>query len=97
MGDLRKGKRLLLYACSSREARAGYGVNTPSLRLLPPSACSRVLQRAPPACFKARQAGLRTGKLIKGARLVVVKGGPHCITWTHADEVNPDLVDFLGE
>ena len=41
--------------------------------------------------------GLRTGKLIKGARLVVVKGGPHCITWTHADEVNPELVDFLGE
>ena len=41
--------------------------------------------------------GLRTGKLIKGTRLVVVKGGPHCITWTHADEVNPELVDFLGE
>ena len=41
--------------------------------------------------------GLRTGNLIKGARLVVVKGGPHCITWTHADEVNPELVDFLGE
>jgi non-heme chloroperoxidase len=42
-------------------------------------------------------AGLRTGKLIKGARLLVVKGGPHCITWTHADEVNPALVNFLGE
>jgi non-heme chloroperoxidase len=41
--------------------------------------------------------GLRTHKLIKGARLVVVKGGPHCITWTHADEVNPELVSFLGE
>ncbi len=42
-------------------------------------------------------AGLRTGKLIKGARTVVVKDGPHCITWTHADEVNPELVNFLGE
>ncbi len=42
-------------------------------------------------------AGLRTGKLIKGARLIVVKDGPHCITWTHADEVNPALVNFLGE
>jgi non-heme chloroperoxidase len=41
--------------------------------------------------------GLRTHKLIKGAHLVVVKGGPHCITWTHADEVNPELVNFLGE
>jgi non-heme chloroperoxidase len=41
--------------------------------------------------------GLRTAKLIKGARLVVVKDGPHCITWTHADEVNRELASFLGE
>jgi non-heme chloroperoxidase len=42
-------------------------------------------------------AGQRTAKLIKGARLSVVKGGPHCITWTHADEVNRELVTFLAE
>ena len=42
-------------------------------------------------------AGLRTAKLIKGARLVVVKGGPHCITWTHAEEVTAELMNFLGE
>jgi len=41
--------------------------------------------------------GLRTAKLIKGARLAVVKDGPHCITWTHADEVNAELVNFLGK
>ena len=41
-------------------------------------------------------AGLRTAKLIKGARLAVVKDGPHCITWTHAEEVNRELVSFLG-
>ena len=41
--------------------------------------------------------GARTGNLIKGSRLVVIKGGPHCITWTHSDEVNPELVNFLGE
>ncbi len=41
--------------------------------------------------------GLRTAKLVKGARLFVVKDGPHCITWTHADEVNRELVNFLGE
>jgi non-heme chloroperoxidase len=40
--------------------------------------------------------GLRTAKLIKGARLLVVKDGPHCITWTHADEVNRELVNFLA-
>jgi pimeloyl-ACP methyl ester carboxylesterase len=42
-------------------------------------------------------AGLRTAKLIKGARLSVVKDGPHCITWTRADEVNAELVNFLGK
>src|SRR3984885_627809 len=41
--------------------------------------------------------GQRTSKLIKGARLVVVKDGPHCITWTHAEEVNSELVNFLGK
>jgi non-heme chloroperoxidase len=41
--------------------------------------------------------GLRTAKLIQGAKLVAVKDGPHCITWTHADEVNRELVDFLGK
>ncbi len=40
-------------------------------------------------------AGERTAKLVKGARLVVVKDGPHCVTWTHSDEVNPALLDFL--
>ena len=41
--------------------------------------------------------GLRTAKLVKGARLVVVEGGPHAINWTHADKVNPELLDFLGQ
>ena len=41
--------------------------------------------------------GSRTAKLIKGARLAVIKDGPHCITWTHADEVNSELVNFLGK
>jgi non-heme chloroperoxidase len=42
-------------------------------------------------------AGLRSAKLIKGARLAVVKDGPHCILWTHAEEVNAELLSFLGE
>ena len=42
-------------------------------------------------------AGARTAKLIPGAKLVVVKNGPHNIAWTHADEVNPALVNFLKE
>src|ERR1700731_842598 len=42
-------------------------------------------------------AGARTAKMIKGARLVVVKDGPHAINWTHADEVNTELLNFLGK
>jgi pimeloyl-ACP methyl ester carboxylesterase len=42
-------------------------------------------------------AGARTAKMIKGARLHVVKGGPHGVTWTHAEEVNTQLLNFLGE
>src|SRR5579863_3759176 len=41
--------------------------------------------------------GARTAKLIKGSRYVVIKDGPHCVTWTHADEVNRELADFLGK
>ncbi|HKW19210.1 MAG TPA: alpha/beta hydrolase [Terriglobales bacterium] len=42
-------------------------------------------------------AGARTAKLIKGARLVVLKDGPHAINWTHAEEVNSELVNFLAK
>jgi non-heme chloroperoxidase len=41
--------------------------------------------------------GMRTHKAVKGARLVVVEGGPHGLTWTHAEKVNRELLDFLGE
>ena len=47
--------------------------------------------------YLSAASGLRTAKLIKGARLLVVKDGPHCITWTHADEVNRELLEFLGK
>ena len=34
-------------------------------------------------------------KAVKGARKVVIEGGPHGLTWTHADEVNTELLGFL--
>jgi non-heme chloroperoxidase len=34
--------------------------------------------------------------LIKDVRLVPVEGGPHNIAWTHPDEVNAALLEFLG-
>jgi non-heme chloroperoxidase len=41
--------------------------------------------------------GARTAKTVKGARLVTVEGGPHGLTWTHAEVVNRELLEFLGE
>jgi pimeloyl-ACP methyl ester carboxylesterase len=39
--------------------------------------------------------GTRTHQLVHGSRLVTVQGGPHGLTWTHADVVNPALLEFL--
>jgi non-heme chloroperoxidase len=41
--------------------------------------------------------GLRTASLIRGARQLIVKDGPHGIPWTHAEEVNAEMLSFLGE
>jgi non-heme chloroperoxidase len=41
--------------------------------------------------------GKPTHEAIKGSRLTVVKGGPHGLNWTHAEQVNRDLLDFLGK
>jgi pimeloyl-ACP methyl ester carboxylesterase len=41
--------------------------------------------------------GRRTREAVKGSRLVVVEGGPHGLTWTHAEQCNRELLAFLGE
>jgi non-heme chloroperoxidase len=34
--------------------------------------------------------------LVNDLDLVVIEGGPHAIPWTHADQVNSQLVKFLA-
>ena len=41
--------------------------------------------------------GAKLPELIKDSRFIVVPNGPHAIIWTHADEVNSELLDFLGK
>lgn len=41
--------------------------------------------------------GERTAKMIKGAQLAEIKDGPHAVGWTHAEEVNAQLLTFLGQ
>ena len=39
--------------------------------------------------------GTRVPALLKNAELVVIKGGPHAIPWTHAEQVNRALLQFI--
>ena len=41
--------------------------------------------------------GKRVPDFIKGSRLVVIQGAPHGMNWTHAEEINHELLTFLGE
>jgi pimeloyl-ACP methyl ester carboxylesterase len=41
------------------------------------------------------QTGRRLPALINDTQLVEIAGGPHAITWTHAEQVNTALLDFL--
>jgi non-heme chloroperoxidase len=38
----------------------------------------------------------RLPALLKNARTTIIASGPHAIIWTHADEVNQALLDFIG-
>ena len=40
--------------------------------------------------------GRRTHALVKGSRYVEIAGAPHGLNWTHADELNRALLEFLG-
>ena len=39
----------------------------------------------------------RLPKLVKNLKLIPVEGGPHNIGWTHPDEVNQGLIEFLSD
>lgn len=45
----------------------------------------------PPDATSRRQA-----KMIKGAQFVELSGGPHGVLWTHADQINTEVVRFLA-
>jgi non-heme chloroperoxidase len=44
----------------------------------------------------ADAASRRQAKLIKNVKFVELKGGPHGVLWTHAEQVNSELVKFLA-
>lgn len=39
----------------------------------------------------------RTHAIVKNSRLVVIPGGPHGLNWTHAEQVNTELLEFLRQ
>jgi non-heme chloroperoxidase len=40
--------------------------------------------------------GKRLPDVIKDVELVVIEGGPHAIAWTHTDQVNDAVLQFVG-
>jgi non-heme chloroperoxidase len=40
--------------------------------------------------------GRRMRDLVDGVRYVEIEGGPHNVPWTHGDEVNAEILTFLG-
>ena len=45
----------------------------------------------PPDASSRRQA-----KLVKNVKFIELSGGPHGVLWTHADQINAELVSFLA-
>jgi non-heme chloroperoxidase len=39
--------------------------------------------------------GKRLVDMLQGSRLMTLEGAPHGIPWTHADEINAELMTFL--
>ena len=44
----------------------------------------------------AEASSRRQAKLIKQAKYVELKGGPHGVLWTHAEQINAELLKFLA-
>jgi non-heme chloroperoxidase len=41
--------------------------------------------------------GLRLGPMLPSSTWVYLQGAPHGIPWTHADEINKAIMDFIGQ
>jgi non-heme chloroperoxidase len=41
--------------------------------------------------------GKRTHELVKDSKFIMIKDGPHGLNWTHADQVNGELLEFLRQ
>jgi pimeloyl-ACP methyl ester carboxylesterase len=48
------------------------------------------------ACISTWETDFRADLAKIDVPMVVIQGGPHAITWTHAEEVNNALLNFLG-
>jgi non-heme chloroperoxidase len=73
--------------CWIEDFRKNLGKNTVPTLILHGDA-DRIL---PPDATSRRQA-----KLIKNVKLVELPGGPHGVLWTHAEQINSELLKFLG-
>ena len=59
-------------------------------------AADRLAREAPGQTFEATAARLRDENLIADLTVVSVENGPHNIGWTHPEETNAALLEFLS-
>ena len=56
-----------------------------------------VVQGAEDRILPIDATGRRLAGLVKDVRFIEIDGGPHHIGWTHPEEVNEALLDFLAQ
>jgi non-heme chloroperoxidase len=89
------------YVAISASARAALGCVTACLEdfrgdLAKISIPVLVIQGDQDRVLPYEATGRRLPALLQHARSTVIAGGPHAIIWTHADEVNQALLQFIG-
>lgn len=55
-----------------------------------------IVQGEKDAVLPYAKTGQRLEKMLNGSKLVTLKGAPHGIPWTHADDVNKAIMDFIA-
>ena len=58
---------------------------------------SRRVQRVDKTARSSRRHKPRLPDLVANLTLILVEGGPHNIGWTHPDECNKAMLDFLAD
>lgn len=55
-----------------------------------------IIQGDKDAVLPYQKTGQRLEKMLSGSKLITLKGAPHGIPWTHSDDINKAVMDFIA-